>query len=187
MADAKIERRAVLTGIAGLTVAPWLIEAVQAAPLAATPVPGNGDFSFLTGEWKIANRQRKKDGSWATFDGAATVHSVLGGLGSIEQLRIPANRFLGMGIRVFDIERKLWADHWVAANAGVVNTPMMGSFKDGVGTFLAEDTVDGKTIVVGRGVWDRITPKSCRWFQSDTKDAGKTWDDTWFMDWTRVT
>jgi hypothetical protein len=41
-------------------------------------------------------------------------------------------------------------------------------------------------VVTGRGVWDRITPSSCRWFQSDTKDGGTTWDDTWFMAWTRV-
>jgi hypothetical protein len=35
-------------------------------------------------------------------------------------------------------------------------------------------------------VWDRITPKSCRWFQGVSRDGGKSWDDGWFMDWTRV-
>ena len=37
-----------------------------------------------------------------------------------------------------------------------------------------------------RGVWDRITPTSCRWHQSTSKDGGKTWDYNWYMDWTRV-
>jgi hypothetical protein len=183
-----IARRTMLKGAAGIAFAPLLIQAAAAESAAPfLPVSGNGDFNFLTGEWKIANRQRQPDGKWKEFTGTATVYAVLGGLGSIEQLRIPATRFLGMGIRVFDIEKQLWADHWVAANAGVVNLPMMGSFKGGVGTFLAEDSIDGKTVIVGRGVWDRITPTSCRWFQSDTKDGGKTWDDNWYMDWTRVT
>lgn len=181
MSDFDIARRTLLQGAAGVATLPLLSSAAT-----AKPTLGNGDFNFLAGEWKIANRQRQADGSWKEFPGAATVHTVLGGLGSIEQLRIPADKFLGMGIRVFDVEKKLWADHWVAAKFGVVNLPMMGSFKDGVGTFLAEDTIDGKTVVTGRGVWDRITPTSCRWFQSDTKDGGTTWDDTWFMAWTRV-
>ncbi len=182
-----IGRRTMLRGAAGIACSPLLIRTAAAAVLApATPVPGNGDFNFLAGEWKIANRQRQADRSWKEFAGAATVHSVLGGLGSIEQLRIPANTFLGMGIRLFDVEKKMWADHWVAANAGVVNLPMMGSFRNGVGTFIAEDDED-KGQNKSRGVWDRITPTSCRWFQSSTIDGGKTWDDTWFMAWTRVT
>ena len=183
--DYGIARRTLLQGAAMLALTPVAARAAAAAPTTA-PMPGNGDFNFLAGEWTIANRQRQADGQWKEFAGAATVHTVLGGLGSVEQLRIPAHRFLGMGLRVYDIEKKLWADHWVAANAGVVNAPMMGSFKDGVGTFLAEDMIDGKMVVTGRGVWDRITPTSCRWFQGESKDGGKTWDDSWFMDWTRV-
>jgi hypothetical protein len=185
--DSDIARRTLLLGAAGLAFSPIIAQAATAA--AATPdarIPGNGEFNFLAGEWKIANRQRQADGRWKAFPGAATVHTVLGGLGSVEQLRIPPDKFLGMGLRVFDVEKKLWADHWVAARFGVVNLPMMGSFKDGVGTFLAEDMIEGKSVVTGRGVWDRITPTSCRWFQSSTNDGGKTWDDSWLMDWTRV-
>jgi hypothetical protein len=180
MSDLDIARRTLLQGGAAVAALPLLSSAASGAPM-----PGNNEFGFLTGEWKIANRQRQPDGTWKEFPGAATVHTVMGGLGSIEQLRIPPDRFLGMGIRVFDIEKKLWADHWVAARAGVVNPPMMGSFKDGVGTFIAEDVENGKP-VQSRGVWDRITPRSCRWFQGSSKDGGKTWDDNWFMDWTRV-
>jgi len=56
---------------------------------------------------------------------------------------------------------------------------------DGVGTFTSED-MDGDTRVIYRGVWDRITANACRWFQGASRDGGKTWADTWFMDWTRA-
>jgi hypothetical protein len=62
--------------------------------------------------------------------------------------------------------------------------PLTGGFEGGVGTFLADDEDDGKPIQV-RGVWDRITPTSCRWHQATSRDGGKSWVHDWFMDWTR--
>ena len=61
-----------------------------------------------------------------------------------------------------------------------------GVFVNGVGTFIADD-VDGDRPIKVRGVWDRITPKSCRWHQGLSRDGGKTWQEDWFMDWTRAT
>ena len=41
--------------------------------------------------------------------------------------------------------------------------------------------------LIYRGVWDRIVPgKSHRWYQAASKDAGKSWDISWTMDWVRV-
>ena len=150
---------------------------------------GIGDFEFLAGEWTIENRRlvEPNDGgapTWDEFEGEATVHSLLGGLASIEELRIPARGFSGMGVRVFDIERGQWADHWVSGKVGVVYPPMYGTFVDGVGTFTAEDLDDGIP-VLGRGIWDSITPSSCRWHQASSGDNGATWDHNWFMQWTR--
>lgn len=144
-----------------------------------------GDFDFLTGEWRIANRMIDK-GAWIEFPGEATVVRILDGVGSVEELRIPAREFSGMGLRLLDVEKRIWNDHWVNAKSGVVSVPgQQGVFENGVGTFLTEDT-EGKMRMLYRGVWDRITPKSCRWFQGSSKDGGKTWTDSWFMDWTRV-
>jgi hypothetical protein len=148
---------------------------------------GVHDFDFLAGEWTISNRRLKQPGSddWETFAGEATVYSVLGGMASIEELRLAPDRYIGMGVRVFDLAKGVWADHWVAGSVGVVNTPMTGTFENGVGTFLAEDTDDDGSYIA-RGVWDRMTPTSCRWYQSSSRDGGATWDDNWFMDWARV-
>ncbi len=145
-----------------------------------------GDFSFLTGEWRIKHRRLKPaTAQWDEFDGEATVWSFLNGLGSLEELRIPSRDFAGMGLRLLDIENGVWNDFWVNAKSPVLSTPgLQGEFKDGVGTFIASEK-DGDSTVLVRGVWDQITPDSCRWYQSISKDDGKTWEDNWIMQWRR--
>lgn len=161
------------------------LTASAAASTAPTTAGRPGDFDFLTGEWRIHNRFLEGD-RWIEFPGEATVVAILGGICSIEELRIPARNFSGMGLRLLDVEKKVWSDHWVNAKSGVVGVPgQLGVFENGVGTFVSEDT-DDRGKVLYRGVWDRITPNSCRWFQGWSRDGGSTWTDTWFMDWTRA-
>ena len=157
-------------------------------PLPTSPTPGKpGDFDFLTGERRIHHRQPQAGtNEWIEFDGEATVHAILAGVGSVEELRIPARNFSGLGLRLLDVEKKVWADHWVNAKSGVMTTPgVAGSFANGAGIFVSEDEEDGKP-VKALGVWDLITPKSCRWRQAVSRDGGKTWQQTWIMDWRRA-
>lgn len=147
-----------------------------------------GDFDFLAGEWSIQNRRRKESGQeeWDEFEGQATCWTILGGVGSVEELRIPARNFSGMGLRLLDVNAGIWNDFWVNAKSGVLTTPgQTGRFENGVGTFSAEDR-DGEQPILVRGVWDGIAPGTCRWTQSVSRDAGQTWEDNWRMIWTRV-
>ncbi len=168
--------------------APPSLDPIQ--PLPVKPTPGKpGDFDFLSGEWRIHHWQPKpgtEGRQWIEFDGEATVHPILSGIGSVEELRIPVRDFSGMGLRLLDVEKKVWSDHWVNAKSGVVSTPgVTGSFENGAGIFVSEDEEDGKP-TKWVGVWDRITPKSCRWRQAVTRDDAKTWQQTWIMEWKRV-
>ncbi len=165
--------------------------ALAAAPEAAHGKPG--EFDFLAGEWKIRHRRLKTPGSddWDEFEGEATCWTILGGVGSVEELRMPARDFSGMGLRLLDVsqpdpKQRLWSDFWVNAKSGVLTTPgTTGTFVDGAGTFLA-DEMDGDTPIKVHSVWDRITATSCRWHQAISRDGGKTWEGNWFMDWTRA-
>lgn len=179
------KRRAILQSAAGLMLAQAVLPASAAPEAKAIGKPG--DFDFLNGHWKIKHRRFKSDTKqWDTFEGEASCWSILKGVASIEELRIPARDFSGTGIRLLDVKNRLWNDYWVNGKSGVLTTPgQTGVFENGVGIFGADDEDDGKPIKV-RGVWDRITPKSCRWFQGVSTDGGKTWDDNWFMDWTRA-
>lgn len=176
-----IARRTVLQSAAALAIAKL---ALDAAPAGAAGRAATGDFAFLAGEWRIANRMKQGE-SWIEFPGAATVQSLLGGNASVEELRIPARNFSGIGLRLYDPAAAVWNDHWISGQQRVVNPPMAGTFENGIGTFLSDDEDNGRPIKA-RGIWDRITPNSCRWYQSASRDGGTTWEDSWYMAWTRV-
>lgn len=183
------ERRTILNAVAALGATSILgtAQAQQTSDRASGPQPGMpGDFDFLAGSWRIAHRRLLPSGQWDEFPGEATCWSILGGAGSVEELRIPARDFSGMGLRLLDLENKVWVDHWVNAKGGVLSLPgTTGRFEGGAGVFISEDK-DGETSVLYRGLWDQITPSSCRWSQASSRDGGHTWIDNWVMAWTRA-
>lgn len=188
------DRRLLIKGATGIVVAGLVSNlSVFGADAMTSEKMGEGegkpgDFDFLAGEWTIKNRRRKQNGvdEWDEFDGEATCWTILDGVGSIEELRIPQRKFAGMGLRLLDVEKKIWHDHWVNAKSGVLATPgQTGVFENGIGTFGADD-MDGDKPIKVKGVWDRITETSCRWYQAVSYDGGKTWEENWSMDWTRV-
>lgn len=165
----------------------WLCGEI--APRRLTMSAGKpGDFDFLAGNWTIKHKRLKTPhtSDWEEFEGEATCWTILGGVGSVEELRVPSRKFAGMGLRLLDVEKGIWNDFWVNAKSGVLTTPgQTGVFVDGVGTFTADDKDGDKPIKV-KGIWDRIKPTSCRWWQAVSWDDGKTWEENWFMDWTRA-
>lgn len=179
-------RRAVLKSAAGLALTPVVL--AGGASAVEAPPPGKpGDFDFLAGEWRIQHRRRPQAGAaFEAFEGEATCWTILGGVGSVEELRVPSRNFMGMGLRLLDVEKKVWSDHWVNARSGVVTTPgQTGYFKDGAGIFEADD-LDGETPIKVKGVWDQIADRTCRWSQLISRDGGKSWEDQWVMDWRKV-
>jgi hypothetical protein len=186
------QRRALL----GVGAAALLSQAAAAQSQAAEtfpPIPKSfapgkpGEFDFLSGAWRILHHRLPSGAtSWDTFEGEATCWSILGGVCSIEELRIPARNFSGMGLRLLDVEKRVWSDHWVNAKNGVVGVPgVTGGFVNGEGIFASEDK-DGETPIIVLGLWDQITATSCRWRQAVSRDEGKSWAPNWIMQWTRV-
>jgi hypothetical protein len=156
-------------------------------PLPLKPTPGKpGDFNFLAGEWRIKNRRLRAPNDWDLFEGEATCWTILAGVGSVEELRIPARNFSGIGLRMLEVEKRVWSDFWVNAKSGVLTSPgQTGSFEDGVGIFVTDDVENSKPVKYA-GVWDKISATGCRWRQASTRDGGKTWEQNWIMDWARV-
>lgn len=152
----------------------------------ATATPGKpGDFGFLDGRWRIRHLKRRGD-KWDRFDGEARCWSILAGIGHVEELLIPARDFSGLGLRMLDVEKRQWSDHWVNAKSGVVTTPgQTGSFEAGAGLFASTYDDSGKTMH-SMGIWDRIGDGVCRWRQVYSADGGKNWRHDWVMHWRRV-
>jgi hypothetical protein len=154
----------------------------------AKPTPGRaGDFAFLDGAWRIRHwRRRAEEAAWDAFDGEATCHSLLGGVASVEELRIPARDFSGMGLRLLDPATGVWSDYWVNAKVGVLaGAGLTGSFEDGAGLFYARET-DAQGELLGAGIWDRIGAGRCRWRQATSRDSGLSWRVTWIMHWSQA-
>lgn len=177
-------RRAVLATAAGATALAAMPDLATAAPIKRAGKPG--EFDWLTGEWRIANRQKQKDGSWIEFPGEATCWSILKGVGHVEELRIPTRDFSGMGLRLLDLEMGVWSDFWVNAKSGTLGAAgLTGGFVNGDGVFETVDEADKAKVY--RGLWDRIVPgKSHRWTQAASRDGGRSWDVNWEMLWTRT-
>ncbi|MGH8049852.1 MAG: hypothetical protein ACREPB_04245 [Arenimonas sp.] len=152
--------------------------------------PGEAEgFSFLDGHWRVHHKKLKEPltdkEEWIEFEGTASFFSLLDGIVSVEELRDAKGAPFGSAMRTFDIKRRIWLDAWVSAGSGVLQSPIEGRFEGDVGTFIAPDSYEGKTILA-RGVWRRISENEVTWEQATSMDDGKTWEDNWFMRFERT-
>lgn len=152
----------------------------------AHPTPGKpGDFGFLDGRWHIRHLQRRATG-WDRFEGEARCWTILGGIGHVEELLIPARDFNGLGLRMLDVAQGRWTDHWVNAKSGVLTLPgQHGSFENGAGLFMSTYEDQGQPMQA-MGIWDCIGAGQCRWRQVYSADGGANWQHDWVMHWCRL-
>jgi hypothetical protein len=114
----------------------------------------NHDFDFLFGSWTIQNSFLKKRlhgcTEWETFTATGTANPILGGLGNLDDFIAPDWRpnFIGMSLRLFNLETQQWSIYWMSNATGDLEPPVIGGFKDSIGVFEGLDTLDGKPIRV---------------------------------------
>ena len=161
----------------------------KAHPAAASP---ERNFDFLMGSWRVQHRRLKHrlahNNEWETFSGTCRAWRVLDGQGNVDDnvLEAPAGTYRAISLRSFDLEARSWSIWWLdSRHPHELDPPVVGQFRDGVGTFLANDTLNGRPIVV-RYLWSDITPNSAKWQQAFSDDGGKTWETNWVMDFHRV-
>lgn len=159
---------------------------------------GAKDFDFLIGKWTTKNRRMLRpltgDTAWETFDSLLTVQALPGGFGNVDLFEPIGWRpgFLGLSLRLYNPQTRRWSIFWLnngtagmVGDTGQLDTPVVGSFRNGVGTLESREVWDGKPIRV-RYVWFDITPRSVRWRQEFSADDGKTWEVNWVAEHTRV-
>lgn len=179
--------------IAGLAAA--AAPAVVAAQTAANPSPYTGgpdDFTWLQGKWTVRHRRLKArlagSTEWQEFAGTSELWLTLGGHGTVDEnwLDIPSGAYRAVGIRAYDPTTRQWAIWWLDERSPrSIEPPVFGGFKDGVGTFQAPDTFNGKPILV-RFRWHDITATTAQWDQAFSPDGGRTWEENWHMDFTKA-
>ena len=152
----------------------------------------NTHFDFLLGQWHVSNRRLKTrlqgDMEWEAFRATSFNQSLPAGIGNTDDF-IPVgwrDGYIGMTLRIFNPQTSLWSIYWLDNEtgglhpSGMLRNPVVGKFQDGIGLFEGDDELDGKPIRV-RYTWSHIAPRSARWEQSMSGDAGLTWELNWQM------
>jgi hypothetical protein len=151
--------------------------------------PGVHDFDFLVGHWRVHHRRLKErladNHEWIEFEGTLYSQPLMGGYSNVDDLvlNVPGAPYRGVALRSFDPKSQQWSIWWLDSRAPLdpLDPPMRGSFKNGVGTFYGDDTLNGKP-VRARFIWSDITPTSCHWEQAYSPDGGQTWETNWVQD-----
>ena len=149
------------------------------------------DFDFAVGDWLVKHRRLKERlvgcTEWVEFDGEMSTLKVLGGYGNIEDnlLHLPGGSYRALALRSFNTHTKQWSIWWLDGRLpGQIDVPVVGQFENGVGTFYANDTLDGMPIRI-RFVWSSVNPTRPRWEQAFSRDGGTTWETNWTMNFSR--
>jgi hypothetical protein len=97
----------------------------------------------------------------------------------------PNGHIEGLVARLYSPESHQWRLYWTSRKSGVFDLPQVGEFKNGRGEFFAQDTVNGKTILI-RFEWTNLNTESPHFEQSYSEDGGKTWEVNWITDQKRT-
>jgi hypothetical protein len=154
--------------------------------------PDIRDFDFLNGDWLVHHRylRVKKDArEWVDADGTASHCELMDGRANMEEYTInaPSGAYRAVALRSYDAKTSQWSIWWLSERTphGKLDPPVRGRFDNGVGTFYSDGTVNGKPTRT-RFIWSQITPRSARWEQAYSFDAGKTWEPNWIMEFQRA-
>jgi hypothetical protein len=186
--------------LCGLALALQALPAVAQSPSGGSrtsPPPtlerrdGQRDFDFEIGTWKThLSRLRHPltdSTSWVEYEGTTVVRKVWNGRANLVELEAngPAGHLQALSLRLYNPQSRQWSLNFSNRNTGTLSQPSIGEFKDGRGEFFAQESLNGRAILV-RFVISVITPDSCRFEQSFSDDGGKTWEVNWIAIDTRV-
>jgi len=184
-----LSQKALLTTDTTIAIPKLNFDANGQLVIAASPTSSNSDFNFLNGKWIMYHRRLNKRlencKDWTEFKSTDSNYNILSGTANMdiysttEMPGMEGKLFEGATLRLFDPKTKLWSLYWVASNRGVLDPPVVGSFKNNIGHFFAKDTFNGKPIIVVFR-WDIRDKNKPVWSQAFSADNGKTWEWNWY-------
>jgi len=155
------------------------------------PRDGQHDFDFEIGTWKTQVKRRlgPLTGSnvWTELNGITVVKKVWDGRANLVELVAegPKGKFEGLSLRLYNPQARQWSLNFASSSDGMLAVPTIGEFKDGRGEFYAQETLNGRAILV-RFVITQLGPDVCRFEQAFSDDGGQSWEVNWIATDTRV-
>jgi hypothetical protein len=151
---------------------------------------GQHDFDFFFGNWKYHLKRlvHPLTGSttWVEADGTAVVHEIWDGRADLSETLADhgSGHIMGLTLRTFNPKTHQWYLYWANSKDGVIAVPQIGEFKNGIGEFYAQDTLNDRAILV-RFLWSGTTSKVVHFEQSFSADGGKKWEVNWISESSR--
>jgi hypothetical protein len=152
---------------------------------------GQHDFDPLLGSWKYHLKRRLHpltgSATWIEVNGTGVCYKVWDGGAQLDTFEADGStgHIEGLTLRVYNPQSHQWRLYWANSKIGILDPPQVGEFKNGQGEFFAQDTINGKTILI-RFDWTNMTTNSPHFEQSFSDDGGKTWEVNWITDQTRI-
>ncbi len=150
------------------------------------------DFDFQVGSWRVRHRRLRERlvncSDWEDFSGNSHMRTILGGSGNVEDnvIEFPSGTYKAIALRSYDPTNQSWAIWWLASNdPHRLDTPVIGRFENGKGSFFTNDVLRGNPIRV-RFLWLRTGTPTPRWEQAMSGDDGQSWETNWTMDFDRA-
>lgn len=183
-------KRPVVVSLLGVCALGWFLPVGQASAepppsvVQTAPRDGSHDFDFEIGEWTTHLRRLQRPLSsskqWVEYDGTSIVQSLLGGRANLVELKVQgaSGRIEGVSLRLYEPQSHQWTLNYANIVDGHLTVPMIGEFHDGLGQFYAQDSFNGRSILV-RFIISDITADSCRFEQAFSSDGGQTWETNW--------
>lgn len=179
----------------GLTVF-MSLGASQATPAAPTKVApqlrdGSHDFDWEIGTWTTHLRVllHHSDGSvsWVSYEGTSDVWPIWNCRANMVELKVdgPSGHIEALNLRLYNPKSHQWSLNFASVKDGIISVPTVGEFRNKVGVFYDQESIEGRTVLV-RNVWSDITENSGHFEQAISDDGGKTWLANWVADDTRT-
>ncbi|HKD54665.1 MAG TPA: hypothetical protein VKB72_10655 [Steroidobacteraceae bacterium] len=179
-----------LSAVGALALMPPPGSAADIAPAAAVPRDGQHDFDFNIGVWHTHIRRILDPLSGGThsieLNGTVTVRKVWDGRAELEEIETdgPNGHWEGLTLFLYNPTAHQWSQSFTNSKVGQLSNPLIGSFSSGRGELFAQDTFDGRMVLV-RGVWSDIRPDSHHYEESYSEDGGRTWAPAFIANLTR--
>jgi len=152
---------------------------------------GQHDFDPLIGSWKfhLKKLMHPLTGStdWVEFEGTGVCYKIWDGRAQYDTVELDSpdvGHIEGLTVRLYNPQSHQWRLYWANSKIGVMDPPQIGEFKNGRGEFFAQDTINGKVVLI-RFAWTNLTTNTPHFEQSFSADGGKTWEVNWICELSR--
>jgi hypothetical protein len=143
---------------------------------------------FVLFSLAVVLRPRRVSRGGVEFDGTGVCYKLWDGRSQLDTIEVDspdAGHIEGLTLRLYNPQSHQWRLYWANSKISVLDPPQIGEFKNGRGEFFAQDTINGKVVLI-RYAWTNMTTGTPHFEQSFSADGGKTWEVNFIADQTRV-